>query len=183
MKSLKGYMLISSPEMPDSDFAQTVILLVEHAEDGAYGLVLNRPTQLTVREAWAQNNESPCENDGLVYAGGPCGEYLTVLHTRPEFANIEVASGVHFTQEPARLVQLVRRRVAPIKFFVGFAGWGRGQLENEFADRSWLVTPALAEHVFSYGDELWPGLVREIVGGEMMSAMKIKHRPEDPSEN
>ena len=71
MKSLKGHLLIASPEMPDNDFAGTVILLVEHAEDGAYGLILNQPSSTTVKEAWAQNNDSPCAIEGLVYAGGP----------------------------------------------------------------------------------------------------------------
>jgi len=70
MKSLKGSLLIASPEMPDDDFAETVVLLVEHAEDGAYGLTLNQPTDMTVKEAWAQNNDGPCRIEGLVYADG-----------------------------------------------------------------------------------------------------------------
>ena len=183
MKSLKGLLLIASPGMPDDDFAETVILLVEHADDGAYGVTLNQPTDMTVREAWAQNNDSPCRIEGLVYAGGPCGEFLTALHTDQASSNIEVASGLHYTQEPSKLARLVEQQVDPVKFFVGFAGWDEGQLEDELEDGSWLTMPALPEHVFAYGDDLWPRLAKQILGQETLSALKIKHRPGDPSIN
>jgi len=183
MKSLKGHLLIASPAMPDSDFAQTVVLLVEHADDGAYGVTLNQPTYMTVKEAWAQNNDGPCRIEGLVYAGGPCGEFLTALHVDQALSNIEVSPGLHYTQDPAKLARLVAKQANPIKFFAGFAGWDEGQLEAELKDGSWLTMPALPEHVFTYGDDLWPRLARQVFGGRTFSALKIKHRPDDPSIN
>jgi len=183
MESLKGHLLIASPEMADDDFAQTVILLVEHTEDGAYGVTLNQPTDMTVREAWAQNNDSPCRIEGQVYAGGPCGEFLTALHTDQALSNIQVAPGLHFTQEPGKLTELVEQHVDPIKFFAGFAGWDEGQLEAELEDGSWLTMPALPEHVFAYGDDLWVKLATRILGERTLSALKIKYRPDDPSIN
>jgi putative transcriptional regulator len=183
MKSLKGHLLTSSPEMSNDDFAETVILLVEHAEDGAYGLMLNQPTDLTVKKAWRQNNDSPCTIEGLVYAGGPCGEFLTALHADQALSNIEVAPGLHYTQEPAKLAQLVDQQVDLIKFFAGFSGWGKGQLEEELEDDSWLITLVLPEHVFVYGDDLWLKLAGQILGDKTLSALKISHRPEDPSSN
>jgi putative transcriptional regulator len=183
MKSLKGHLLIASPAMPDSEFAETVILLVEHADDVAYGVTLNQPTDMTVRQAWAQNNDSPCLIEGQVYAGGPCGEFLTALHTDQALSNIEVAPGLHYTQEPAKLAQLIAQEANPIKFFVGFAGWGEGQLGDELEDGSWLTTPSLPEHVFAYGDDLWPRLAKQILGQETLLTLKIKHRPDDPSIN
>jgi putative transcriptional regulator len=183
MQSLKGHLLIASPQMPDEDFAETVILLVEHAKDGAYGLILNQPTDLTVSEAWAQNHDTPCCIEGFVYAGGPCGEFLTAVHGVQAFSNIEIATGLHFTQEPAKLVQVVEHRVDPVKFFVGCAGWEEGQLEGELEDGSWLWTPASPEKVFTQEGDLWPSLVRRIQGERTLSALKIKHRPDDPSVN
>jgi putative transcriptional regulator len=183
MNSLKGHLLISSPDMPDDDFAETVILLIEHADDGAYGLTLNQPTDLTVKKAWAQNNDSPCRIEKLVYAGGPCGEFLTALHTDQSLSNIKVAPGLHYTQEPAKLARLVAQEANPIKFFAGFAGWDEGQLEDELEDGSWLTMPALPEHVFAYGDDLWPRLATRMLGERTLSALKIKHRPDDPTIN
>ena len=183
MNSLKGQLLVSSPEMADDDFAETVIILVEHTGEGAYGLVLNQPTDLTVNDAWVQNHDTPCGIEASVYAGGPCGEFLTALHTEQAMANIEVAQGIYYTQEPVKLAQLVGQLVDPVKFFVGFAGWGEGQLEMELKDGFWLTTPASLEEIFSYGDELWPSLVKRIHGEQMISMLKIKHKPDDPSSN
>jgi hypothetical protein len=106
-------------------------LLVEHAEDGAYGLILYQTTDLTVRDAWAQSHDTPCLIDGVVCFGGPCGEFLTALHGKHAFSNIEVAPGLHYSQEPAKLVQVVEQQVDPVRFLVGFAGWDTGQLQAE----------------------------------------------------
>lgn len=183
MNSLKGQLLVSSPEMVNDDFAETVVILVEHAGDGAYGLVLNQPTELPVEDAWAQSHDTPCGIDASVYAGGPCGEFLTALHAEQALANIEVAPGIFYTQEPVKLSQLVDKLVDPIKFFVGFAGWGEGQLEAELKDGLWLTTPASLEEIFTYGDELWPSLVKRIHGEKMISMLKIRHKPNDTSNN
>jgi len=136
-----------------------------------------------VKEAWAQNNDTSCGIDGLVYAGGPCGDFLTALHTDQALSNIEIAMGLHYTQEPGKLAQLVEQQVEPIKFFAGFAGWDEGQLETELQDGSWLTLPALPEHVFAYGDDLWLRLVGQMLGDKTLSALKIRHRPDDPSNN
>jgi putative transcriptional regulator len=183
MNSLKGHLLIAAPDMPDDDFAETVILLVEHAEDGAYGLILNQPTDLTVRDAWAQSHDTPCLIDAVVYSGGPCGQFLTALHGNQALSNIEVVAGLHYSQEPAKLVQVVEQRVDPVRFFVGFAGWDTGQLEAELEDGSWLSIPASPEHVFAQEDDLWRKLVKQLLGERTLSMLKIKHRPDDLSVN
>jgi putative transcriptional regulator len=183
MNSLKGQLLVSSPEMNSDDFAETVIMLVEHTDEGAYGLVLNQPTDLSVKDAWAQNHDTPCGIEASVYAGGPCGEFLTALHAEKSLSNIEVADGIYYTQEPDKLAQLVGQVVDPVKFFVGFAGWGEGQLETEWKEGFWLTTPASSEEIFAYGDELWPSLVKKTHDEKMFSMLKLKHRPDDPSSN
>ena len=183
MNSLKGQLLVFSPEIADDNFAETVIILVEHTDDGAYGLILNQPTDLTVKDAWAQNHDTPCGIEASVYAGGPCGGFLTALHTEQAAANIKVAPGIYYTQEPNKLAQLVSQLADPVKFFVGFAGWDEGQLETELKEGFWLTTPASLGEIFAYGDELWPSLVKKTHGEKMISMLKIKHKPDDPSSN
>ena len=83
----------------------------------------------------------------------------------------------------SKVEQLVAQLVDPVKFFVGFSGWGEGQLETELKDGSWMTMPASPEEIFTYGDELWPRLVKRIRGERTISMLKIKHRPDDPSSN
>ena len=81
MKSLQGQLLIASPKLFDPNFFRSVILLVQHGENGALGLVLNRPLEMTIANAWEQVSEMPCEATGFLHQGGPCDGPLMVLHT------------------------------------------------------------------------------------------------------
>src|ERR1700681_3550194 len=69
--SLEGQFLVASRELLDPSFARSVVLLVQHSEEGAMGLVVNRPTKTTLAEAWKQVSEAPCPMNGLIYLGGP----------------------------------------------------------------------------------------------------------------
>jgi putative transcriptional regulator len=80
-------------------------------------------------------------------------------------------------------VRLVDQQVDPVRFFVGFAGWDASQLEAELQDGSWLAMPASPEHIFASDDDPWPKLVTQVIGERTLSALKIKHRPNDPSVN
>ena len=72
MKSLQGHLLVASPKLVDPNFFHTVVLLVQHNQEGALGLVLNRPLQTTVQEMWQEVGESQCEVDQPLHQGGPC---------------------------------------------------------------------------------------------------------------
>src|SRR5690348_8195431 len=99
MESLAGKLLIASSGLMDPNFVQTVILMVQHDENGALGLVLNRPLQTTVKEACEQALETECEVEGYLYQGGPCEGPLMVLSGVETAGQIQVTEGVHFTTE------------------------------------------------------------------------------------
>src|SRR3982751_5237695 len=102
MKSLKGHLLISSPRLMDPNFVRTVVLMVQHGEEGALGLILNRPLQATVRDVCEKVLETPCEIEAPLHQGGPCEGPLMVLHTDADGGiggEVEVMPGVHFTAE------------------------------------------------------------------------------------
>ncbi|MEM8679689.1 MAG: YqgE/AlgH family protein, partial [Planctomycetota bacterium] len=71
MKSLRGQFLIASPKLPDPNFSQSVVLMLEHHDQGALGLILNRPTNVTLKEVWEQVEQDPCHCANLVSLGGP----------------------------------------------------------------------------------------------------------------
>ena len=143
--SLSGKLLVASPSMDDPNFAYAVILMVEHHEEGALGLVLNRPSDTPVNEVWGQISALPCPIDRSLLRGGPCPGPLMLLHDRPRHAQVEVCRGVCFTTEEPLVQELIREPADPLSFFLGYAGWGPGQLEGELNQGGWLVTPATAE--------------------------------------
>ena len=180
MPSLQGKLLIASQALMDPNFVQTVILMVQHDENGALGLVLNRPLKTTVKEACEQALETTCELDGILYQGGPCEGPLMVLHPYDTAGQMEVVGGVHFTTQREQIEWLLGQGDAEARFFVGYSGWGAGQLENEMESGSWLTFDATKDLVFSEDDHRWRNLVKEITLGQWIDPKRI---PEDPSVN
>lgn len=199
MDTLAGKLLLASPAMEDPNFARAVILLVQHGEAGALGLVLNKPSQTKVDAVWDQISGLPCPVDQFVRKGGPCPGPLMLLHDRPRHAQVEVCKGVCFSSEE----ELVTGAIAPtnsgfddadddtlpgvgaLGFYVGYAGWGGGQLEDELATGSWLVTQATPEVVFDEDadDGLWMRVVTGIDRAIAMLALNPKLVPHDPAMN
>ena len=152
MDSLQGHLLLASEELVDPNFARSVVLLIEHNEQGALGVILNRPTSKTVRELWREVSQVPCESRRPVCLGGPVSGPVMALHTVPALAELEVVAGVYFAAKKQHLDELVStaESAAPtvsaaegplaagtaggdpyaFKIFVGHAGWGPGQLER-----------------------------------------------------
>ncbi len=179
----KGRLLVAVSKLRDPNFFRSVTLLVEHGKAGAMGLILNRPTQTTVREAWMQAVKTECTIEGCIHHGGPCQSILTALHADPELSDIEVISGLHFTQEPAKLERLVALARQPIRFYVGFAGWGEGQLEGELKQGAWLTIDATSNDVFGDPQGLWDTTSRKITRQDLQARLGTKHIPPDPSVN
>lgn len=189
MKSLTGQLLIASAELADPNFAQTVTLMVQHDESGALGLVLNRPTSTSIDEAWRQLSEEwdqiaevPCLRNDPLFFGGPCPGALMTLHTDPELGQSSPCKGVHFSATEEHLMQLVQMPGRDVRFFVGYAGWSPGQLEQELKSGSWMNSPATLEHVFYDGDDLWER-VRNDIHNAILRSMNVTHLPDDPSMN
>ncbi len=182
MESLEGQLLLASPQLVDPNFVRTVVLLVQHNDEGAFGLVINRPTGKTVQELWKQVGESPCENRQPVHLGGPVSGPLMAIHAADGLAEMEIIEGVYFAAKKQNLDELVRREV-PFKVFVGHSGWGPGQLEGEIEQGAWRVLPAKQADVFDPADDLWQRLMQRALTGILPEMLGIKHVPPDPSLN
>jgi putative transcriptional regulator len=184
MKSLKGHLLVAAPDLLDPNFLRTTVLMVQHNDEGALGLVLNRPTNTTVRQALEQVSDTPCERDDLLHLGGPCQGSLMAVHTYEFLKEIEVLPNVFFSAEADNLEKLVAMNDDDaMRFFVGFAGWAPGQLEAELKTGSWRTTAATATHIFHSEKDLWEQLTKQIASSALLSTLKIKHIPQDPSVN
>ena len=180
MDTLQGQLLIASPALLDPNFRRTVVLITEHTDDGAAGLVLNRPSLVEVAAAVPQLEEL-VDEDEQVWVGGPVqpeavlvlGEFLD-----PDEAAVPLFESLGFPslEEPMEIIQATTRR----RVFAGYAGWGAGQLEEEIANEDWILEPALPDDAFTDDpDELWRDVLRR-KGGIYELVARI---PEDPRVN
>jgi putative transcriptional regulator len=180
MDSLRGQLLIASPSLLDPNFRRTVVLVTEHTDDGAAGLVLNRPSPVEVADV-VPVLEPLVEDGEQVWVGGPVqpdavlvlGEFVD-----PADAAVPLFDGLGFPslEEPAGVVPATTRR----RVFAGYAGWGAGQLEGELERDDWILEPALPDDAFTEEpDELWRDVLRRKGGVyELVARM-----PDDPSLN
>lgn len=180
MESLRGHLLIAGPGLVDPNFWRTVVLVGEHSDEGALGVVLNRTSETPVDEALPELAEL-VGDVGHVHVGGPVQPSAVVVladFVEPPDASATVVESVGFLPaevDPDSLGPLRRARV-----YVGYAGWGPGQLDDELDEGSWIVEPALADDVFTdEPDALWSNVLRRKGGPfRVLAAM-----PPDPSRN
>jgi putative transcriptional regulator len=183
-QSLQGQLLLASPALMDPNFARSVILIVQHNDEGALGLVLNRPLETTIESAWEQvGEETECNVDGPLFKGGPCEGQVMVLHGQADEAQGQVLEDVYFSAAKDQIERLVAEGEDPIRVFVGYAGWRDGQLEQEMEDGAWLPLPASAERVFADPDGMWEALMGYIARIAKFSFVDPKIIPDDPSLN
>jgi putative transcriptional regulator len=181
--SLKGQLLVASPKLRDPNFFRAVVLMVQHDDNGSLGLVLNRPLEVTIHDAWKQLSQLPCEVEGPLHQGGPCEGVLMALHTDIEASDMEVIDGVHFSTTKDAIEHLVAHTGGHVRLFVGYAGWSPGQLEGEISEGAWLTIPATHERVFDQKNGSWEFLVRAIGRESLLQWLDPKIVPEDPSMN
>jgi len=183
MKSLQGHFLVAAPKLVDPNFFHTVVLMIQHNEEGAFGLVLNRPLETTVEEMWRAVADEPCAVEGTLCQGGPCEGPLMVVHKEVEYSEIEVTAGVYFCTRKDAIERFIAESATESKFFAGYAGWTAGQLEAEVEEGSWMTLPATAGAIFGDAERLWSSLVRKLGLAKIWPGLDPERIPEDPSVN
>jgi putative transcriptional regulator len=136
----RGRLLISEPFLPDPNFERTVVLLCEHNAEGSFGFVLNKPSILKVNEVM----EDMTTLESLVYVGGPVQQdTLHFIHRNVSITNaVEIVENIYWGGDFESLLTLcdTRQLGAPdVRFFLGYSGWGPGQLDSELEQDSWIV--------------------------------------------
>lgn len=164
--TLTGRLLVATPTLLDPNFYRTVIYVAEHGEDGALGIVLNRPTTEAVAdhiEGWSTSLAAP----SVVFIGGPVSNEVAVAVAEnpsipppswnPELANVGL---LDITDGPERIGGVDRLRI-----FSGYSGWVAGQLEMELTSGSWFVLDAMPDDIFSTDPAgLWVAVLRRQPG-------------------
>ena len=177
-----GILLIAEPFLKDPNFIRTVVLLCEHQEQGSFGFVLNKQVEQTLGEILPEleGNKYP------VFYGGPVQmNTIHFLHQCPELIpdSVKVNSDLYWGGNFEAVVALIKNKnidESKIKFFVGYSGWGDGQLKNELKEKSWLTVKATEELIFNTAyDEVWKKSLIQL-GGEYEMMINF---PIDPQLN
>lgn len=182
MESVRGQLLIAGPRLVDPNFWRSVVLVVDHSEEGAFGVVLNRPSETSVDDA-VPELEALIDPDEPLFIGGPVQPSTVITVARfleiadaalPAFADI----GVLGTGGPP--IDEMADRVVQARAFVGHSGWGPGQLETELETGDWILEPARPTDVFSPSPrELWSDVLTRKGGSYAL----VARMPMDPSLN
>ena len=161
MTDLTGHLLIAMPDMGDPRFEKSVILLCEHSDKGAMGLIVNKPTpEIPVKELLEQLDIEPrADLTGTsIHFGGPVEHGRGFVLHSPDYdrnsSTLAVADGISMTATMDILEDIAngqgpRRMILAL----GYSGWGPGQLEKEFQENGWLSCPADPEVVFHHDDD------------------------------
>ena len=154
MDSLKGQLLLAGPGLLDPNFRRTVVLIAEHSDEGAMGVVLNRAAEVAVDEA-APALGVLVDPGEPVFVGGPVEpESVLVLaeFDDPDESASLVLGDIGFLPGETEIEPATRRA----RVFAGYAGWSAAQLEAELKEDAWILEPALPDDVFSPPDsDLW----------------------------
>ena len=182
--TLKGRLLVATPGLVDPNFFRTVVLLVEHNEEGAAGVVLNRPSDMSLTDGPLSAWEDVAADPPLVFVGGPVQPAAAVClgRARPEatpegFEPVLDRLGVI---DIGREIAELRPALDRIRVFAGYAGWGPGQLEGEIKEGAWYVLDADPE------DALCPqpgGLWRFVLKRQGGQLALVANFPADPTMN
>ncbi|HEX8547818.1 MAG TPA: YqgE/AlgH family protein [Cytophagaceae bacterium] len=178
----KGKILVSEPFLGDSNFERSVILLCDHSEESSFGFVLNKPSIISLDSVIAGvKNYSDS-----IYVGGPVGQDTLHFIHRHDFAlegDREIAENVYWGGNFDQVKRLLLKNEIPsedIRFFLGYSGWGEGQLQAEISQSSWIIGDATAEDLFDVPpEELWRVILKNMGGKYKMFA----NYPIDPRLN
>ena len=171
---LTASLLIAMPQLQDPNFERTVMIIVQHDDDGTFGLVLNRPVDMSAQDLcdgldmrWGGEPETPLHWGGPVQ---PQTGWMLYAHTdvllptdEVEQESTELGEGVFFAGSLNVLRKIAEDPPGDVRLFLGYAGWGPGQLESEMAQGVWLTAPSSREAVFEVEAEaLWDYVVRSL---------------------
>jgi len=164
----KGHFLIANPVLPDPNFSRTVVLLCNHDSQGSFGLVINRSAPFSAKEVFEGMGISDPQS-GKIYIGGPVSpqQMFYLCRSKKPLPELDaICDGVYLGMNWELLDNLILRIENPeknIRLYMGYSGWGAGQLAGEMTRLSWLTCEAQSEFVFQENEEsVWASVVKSM---------------------
>jgi putative transcriptional regulator len=164
----KGHFLIANPVLPDPNFSRTVILLCNHDEQGSFGLVINRSAPISAKEIFSETGVIGSSSE-KIYLGGPVSpaQVFYLCYSKSPLHELDaICDEVYLGMSWELLDNLMTRVEKPeknIRFYMGYSGWGSGQLVEEMDRLSWLTCEAKSEFIFQKNEEgIWANAVKSM---------------------
>ena len=186
LRTVPGSLLAASPALRDENFMHTVVLMCAHDEHGAHGVVINRPSPVTLDKLMPAH-ELLARQRHVIHAGGPVGlDTLQFVHRVPGRigGGIELSAGIHLGGDIDQLALFLDERgesaSEDVRMILGYAGWGAGQLEAELSGGSWIPASVDPDWVFAADA---PGIWRQVVRSLGAAAAGLENLPPDVSWN
>jgi putative transcriptional regulator len=176
--SFRTALLLSMPQMQDPNFAKTVVLLCDYGPEGAFGLVINRPTDVPASTMVRLDPPIVGGNDMPLWIGGPVEPQRGWILLSEEPASAEfklIREGLYLSTSQGLLRDVLQTRPAPrARVLAGYAGWGPGQLDDELAQSAWLMGDVDLDIVFDTAPgAMWESAIRRL--GADPSALTTSH--------
>ena len=167
--NLAPTLLLSMPQMLDENFERTVVLLCDHSAEGAFGLILNRPTTAAAAEAVAFDPPLESHHGPLLWTGGPVEPqrgWILLGESVDAEAHTEIAPGIYLSTSIELLRRVIQVTPARTRVLTGYAGWGPGQLDHELASSAWLTVDVDPTLIFDTpADQMWDQAIRRLGAG------------------
>src|SRR5690349_9981745 len=178
LSQFKPAFLLSMPQMQDPNFARTVVLLCDFRPEGAFGLVLNRPTEMAASEMVRLEPPIARGNDLRLYVGGPVQPergWILVPDVPDDIDCRAIVDGLYLSASPQVLRQVLQTIPPPrARVLAGYAGWGPGQLDDELAQSAWLIGDVHLDLIFDADPStMWATALRRL--GADPSALQTSH--------
>ena len=153
-------LLIASPNQKDNALNRSVILLLQHDENGTHGVILNRPANDQILDAWRELTGNPNRSDRFVQTGGLQGGPVFALHQSPDAADVSINQNLHVSMNADSMVDVTAARF-PYRIYFGLTSWEPGQLSREIQQGMWLPVEADDSCVFADPETLWFEALRD----------------------
>ncbi|HMP79570.1 MAG TPA: YqgE/AlgH family protein [Pirellulaceae bacterium] len=154
-RDLQGQLLVASSALHGTPFERTVVYVLQHNEDGVFGVVLNRPADQRLLDAWRQVSGDTQSDEEHLSCGGPIGGPVFAIHGLQDLGEMELNQGLFLSSAAESIHQVVRESDDRYRIFFGIAGWRPGQLEQELDKGLWYRMGGDASVVFTDCSFLW----------------------------
>jgi putative transcriptional regulator len=173
-----GSFLVATSKLKESPFERTVIYMLQHGDQGSFGVVVNRPADAEARSAWQQISGFD-HGERFTVQGGPISGPVFALHQNASLAEMEMPGGLCVSADSQTLKKLAHSE-DEYRIVFGVSGWRPGQLSDEIESGAWYQLDTESDHVFDDSSRMWENFLRHYGRGVLSDVINVTRFPENP---